>query len=192
MRRREFIAGFGGAAVWPMATWAQLGQLVRRIGALIGASESDLGRQTWVAEFRKALQELGWTEGRNIQIDWRWAAGNRGLAKTYAAELVTLRPDVLFGDNTFVVEGCARGQGLTLPPGRLRLATRPVLIGSALVANMIGIVEDTDLAASAAAGTPFAKITSTWRPTSSVASAHNRSFRVSAQRYTISTFRPST
>jgi putative ABC transport system substrate-binding protein len=114
VRRREFIAGVGGAVTWPVVAGAQPSQLVRRVGALIGASESDFGRQTWLAEFRKALQELGWAEGRNIQIDWRWAAYNRSLAKTYAAELVTLKPDVLFGDNTFVVEQL-QGATRTLP-----------------------------------------------------------------------------
>jgi ABC-type uncharacterized transport system substrate-binding protein len=114
MKRREFIAGLGSAAAWPLAAHAQQGQRVRRIGALIGTAEGDAERQAWVAEFRTALQELGWAEGRNIQIDWRWAASDRSRAQTYAAELVALKPDALFGDNSFVVTAL-QGATRTLP-----------------------------------------------------------------------------
>src|SRR5215468_7027586 len=103
MRRREFIAGLGGAAAWPLAARAQQDGRVRRVGALIGGDESDADRQTHVAAFGNALQDLGWTEGRNLRIDWRWAANDANRARTYAAELVALNPDLLFGDNSFVV-----------------------------------------------------------------------------------------
>src|SRR5262252_3908063 len=103
MRRREFIAGLGSAATWPLAAWAQQDGRVRRIGALIGGDESDADRQANVAVFRKALQDLGWIEGHNLRIDWRWAANDANQARTYAAELVARNPDLLFGDNTFVV-----------------------------------------------------------------------------------------
>src|SRR5262249_31721748 len=102
-RRREFIAGLGGAAAWPLAARAQQDGRVRRVGALIGGDESDADRQATVAVFRTALQDLGWTEGRNLRIDWRWAANDANRARTYAAELVALNPDLLFGDNSFVV-----------------------------------------------------------------------------------------
>jgi putative ABC transport system substrate-binding protein len=88
---------------WPVAASAQQYGRVRRIGALIGGDESDADRQATVAAFRKALQDLGWTEGRNLRIDWRWAANDANRARTYAAELVALNPDLLFGDNSFVV-----------------------------------------------------------------------------------------
>jgi putative ABC transport system substrate-binding protein len=77
---------------------------MRRVGVLIGGDESDPERQTNVAAFRNALRDLGWTEGRTLHIDLRWAASDVSRARTYAAELVTLNPDAIFGDNTFVIE----------------------------------------------------------------------------------------
>jgi putative ABC transport system substrate-binding protein len=104
MRRRDFIMAIGGvAAGWPLAADAQSDGRVRRIGALIGGDEGDAERQANATAFRSALSGLGWVEGRNLRIEWRWAAGDAGRALTYAAELVALNPDVLFGDNTFVV-----------------------------------------------------------------------------------------
>jgi putative ABC transport system substrate-binding protein len=114
MRRREFIAGLGSAVAWPMAARAQQPERMRRLGALIGGDESDPDRRIRIAEFRRALQEKGWIEGRTIRIDWRWAAGDRDRALAYAAELVALKPDVLFGDNTFVVQQLQRATS-TLP-----------------------------------------------------------------------------
>jgi putative ABC transport system substrate-binding protein len=114
IKRRQFIAGLGSAATWPLAAWAQQDGRVRRIGALIGGDESDADRQANVAVFRKALQDLGWIEGRNLRIDWRWAANDANQARTYAAELVARNPDLLFGDNTFVVSGL-RQATRTLP-----------------------------------------------------------------------------
>jgi putative ABC transport system substrate-binding protein len=76
---------------------------MRRIGALIGGEQGDPLRQLWLAEFRNAFARLGWIEGKSIWIDWRWAAGDSRRAVPYANELVAQRPDVLFGDNTFVV-----------------------------------------------------------------------------------------
>jgi putative tryptophan/tyrosine transport system substrate-binding protein len=125
MRRREFIAGLGGVAAWPLTARAEQGDPVRRIAALIGGDESEVGRQTWVAEFRKRLHEIGWIEGRNLQINWRWAAGDRDRDRRYASELVVLKPDVLFGDNTFVVAA-------------LLEFTRTLPIVFALVNNPIG------------------------------------------------------
>ena len=104
MKRREFITLLGGAAAaWPHAARAQQTGQVRRIGALIGGEEGDSERQSYVAAFKDALQGLGWIEGRNLQIDWRWAATDVSGARTYAAELVALHPDLLFGDNSFVI-----------------------------------------------------------------------------------------
>jgi putative ABC transport system substrate-binding protein len=104
MRRRDFITVLGGAtAAWPLAARAQQAARMRTIGALIGGAENDAERQRWVDAFREALAKLGWIEGRTVRIAWRWAAGDSDRAAAYAAELAAQRPDVLFGDNTFVV-----------------------------------------------------------------------------------------
>ena len=74
LQRREFITLLGGAAAWSLAAGAQQGERVRRIGVLMAYAESDPEGQANVAAFREELQKLGWTEGRNIRIDTRWAA----------------------------------------------------------------------------------------------------------------------
>jgi putative ABC transport system substrate-binding protein len=71
MKRREFISLLGGAAVWPIAARGQQGERVRRIGVLLSTSEIDPEGQSRVAALRQGLQELGWTEGRNVRIDYR-------------------------------------------------------------------------------------------------------------------------
>jgi putative ABC transport system substrate-binding protein len=103
MRRRDFLTVLGSAAAWPIAAHGQQDGRLRRIGALIGGAQGDAERQVNVAAFRNALAGLGWVEGRNLSIDWRWAASDVGRARIYAAELVSLTPDVVFGDNTYVV-----------------------------------------------------------------------------------------
>jgi putative ABC transport system substrate-binding protein len=101
MRRRNFIALLGGAAVaWPLAARAQQGEGVRRIGMLIANAESDPEGQIRAAAFRQDLQKLGWTEGRNIRIDYRWGAGEPDRARAYAAELMALAPDVIVANGT--------------------------------------------------------------------------------------------
>jgi putative ABC transport system substrate-binding protein len=95
MRRREFIALLGGAAAgWPVAVSAQSGTL-RRVGIFMDLSEQDPEGQTRVAAFRKGLQDLGWTEGRNVKFDIRWTAGDPARMRRYAAELVGLAPEVI-------------------------------------------------------------------------------------------------
>jgi ABC-type uncharacterized transport system substrate-binding protein len=76
---------------------------MRRIGALIGGDEGDPERQAYVAAFRETLGRLGRVEGRNVSIDWRWSATDASRARSHAAELVALNPDLLFGDNSFVL-----------------------------------------------------------------------------------------
>ena len=73
MRRREFIAGLGGAAAWPLAARAQQGDRVGRVGALMPFAETDRGGQRAVQSFRAGLADLGWIEGRNLRIDVGWA-----------------------------------------------------------------------------------------------------------------------
>jgi putative ABC transport system substrate-binding protein len=95
MRRREFITLLGGAAVaWPMAARAQQPQRVRRIGALMGIAADDPDAPVRVAAFAQGLQELGWTVGGNVRMDYRWATSDAERMR-YAAELVALTPDVI-------------------------------------------------------------------------------------------------
>jgi putative tryptophan/tyrosine transport system substrate-binding protein len=94
--RRRFITLLGsGAAAWPLAARAQQ-ERVRRVGVLMSTGERDPETQLRLGAFREGLQKLGWAEGRNLRIDYRWGAGSIELA-TYAAELVALKPDVIFG-----------------------------------------------------------------------------------------------
>ena len=92
MNRRAFITLIGGAAAWPISARAQQAEQMRRIGVLIANTESDPEGQARVAALRQDLQRLGWTEGRNIRIDYRWGVGDPDRARAYAAELVALAP----------------------------------------------------------------------------------------------------
>jgi len=97
MRRREFVTLVGGAAAWPIAAHAQQGERMRRIGALSsGGAVDDSETKTFLAAFRQELEQLGWTEGRNVQIDARFGQGDADRIRKYAAELVALAPDVIF------------------------------------------------------------------------------------------------
>jgi len=95
MRRRDFIALVGSAAAYPLAASAQQGQRVRRIGVLMNLASDDAEEQARIAAFHQGLQQLGWTVGRNVQIDYRWGAGNADRIRKFAAELVALAPDVI-------------------------------------------------------------------------------------------------
>jgi putative tryptophan/tyrosine transport system substrate-binding protein len=95
-KRREFITLFGGAAAWPLAARAQQPERMRRLGVLINLAESDPEGQARIAAFREGLGKLGWAEGRELQIEYRWFAGDSDRARAYAAELVKLKPDVIF------------------------------------------------------------------------------------------------
>jgi putative tryptophan/tyrosine transport system substrate-binding protein len=91
MRRREVIVGLGAAAAWPLAGHAQQAGQMRRIGVLMGFAESMPEAQANVAAFRDGLQKLGWTEGRNIRIDTRWATPDDAVSmQRFAKELVAL------------------------------------------------------------------------------------------------------
>ena len=96
MRRREFIKVIGGAAAtWPVAVRAQLTERMRRIGVLMTTSLGDPETQVRTKAFLQGMQELGWTEGRNIRFDVRWDGGTADAARKAAAELVALSPDVI-------------------------------------------------------------------------------------------------
>jgi ABC-type uncharacterized transport system substrate-binding protein len=101
MRRREFITLLGGAAAaWPLAARAQQGERMRRIGALLNVGPDDPMGQARVAAFVHGLQAAGWSDGRNVQIDTRWAAADPGNYRKYAAELIALGPDVVLASTT--------------------------------------------------------------------------------------------
>ena len=97
MNRRAFITLLGGAALWPLTAPAQQGERMRRIGVLHNFAADDPLGQARNGVFLQALQEVGWTIGRNVQIETRWAAGNADRLRTYAADLVALAPDVILG-----------------------------------------------------------------------------------------------
>jgi putative tryptophan/tyrosine transport system substrate-binding protein len=131
MHRRDFIAGLGAAA-WPVVARAQQPERIRHLGVLSGGSESDPDAQGPVAEFRQGLQELGWTEGRNLRIDYRWGEGEADNTRKYAAELVALAPDAILTLSGFAL-------GALLPATR----TVPIVftgaidpVGAGLVATL--------------------------------------------------------
>ena len=96
MRRREFITLVGGAVTaWPLAARAQQADRVRRIGMLMSTAADDPDGQARIAAFLDGLQQLGWTDGRNVKIDYRWPAGDADKSRKYAAELVALAPDII-------------------------------------------------------------------------------------------------
>ena len=125
MNRRQMIAALGGAAAWPLAAHAQQAERMRRIGVLLPATADDPEFQARVAAFVQGLQQLGWTEGRNVRIDIRWGAGDAERIRRYAAELVALAPDVIL----------AAG-GATVGP--LFQATRTVPIVFTLTPDPVG------------------------------------------------------
>jgi putative ABC transport system substrate-binding protein len=95
MRRRDFITLLGGAAAWPLAARAQQLDRMRRIGVLMNLAADDREAQARIAAFLQGLQQLGWTDGGNVRIDYRWAAGDTGRFQRYAEELLALAPDVI-------------------------------------------------------------------------------------------------
>jgi putative ABC transport system substrate-binding protein len=126
MRRREFITLLGGAAAsWPLAARAQQPERMRRIGVLMNIAEDDSESQPRVTAFVQTLQQLGWTDGRNVRIETRWGAGNAERIRKYAAELVELGPDVILASGSSTMES-------------LQQATRSVPIVFAIVVDPVG------------------------------------------------------
>src|SRR5262245_17744518 len=105
--RREFITLLGGAAAWPLAANAQQRERVRRIGVLIGVA-GDAETKAWVSTFRKRLDELGWTGDGSLQIEERWTAGDPEKNRTFAGELLAMKPDAIFAFSSVAVAGLQR------------------------------------------------------------------------------------
>jgi putative tryptophan/tyrosine transport system substrate-binding protein len=126
MRRREFITLLGSTAVaWPLAARAQQGERMRRIGVLLPATADNAVFQARVGAFRQALQQLGWTDGGNVQIDTRWGTGDAAEIRSQAAELVALAPDVILAGGSSTV-------------GPLLQTTRTVPIVFTIVMDPVG------------------------------------------------------
>ena len=100
MRRREFIAGLGSAAVWPVVARALQRERMRRMGVLMGGDENDPDQKRALSAFTQALADLGWTEGRNVRMDLRWGGGDANRSLALAQELVGLQPDMILTSNT--------------------------------------------------------------------------------------------
>jgi putative ABC transport system substrate-binding protein len=132
MRRRTFIAGLGSTAAWPRAALAQQGERMRRIGVLLGWSESQQEARSWFGAFVGEMARLGWVVGRNILMDVRWTDYDVNRARTLAKELVESRPDLILSGTT-PATAALRKETTTIPIV-FAVATDPV--GSGLVASI--------------------------------------------------------
>src|ERR1700748_2899416 len=103
MVRRTFVTLLSGSAVWQLAALAQKSDRVRRIGVIMGFAEDDEVWQAFLATFRQALQDLGWTDGRNIQFDYRFSGEGEERMRRMAEEIVGLAPDVILAATNSVV-----------------------------------------------------------------------------------------
>jgi putative ABC transport system substrate-binding protein len=134
MRRREFITTLlgGAAAAGPLAARAQEPNRVRRIGALMSFAESDPEGQARIAAFRESLRSLGWIEGRNINVEIRWATGGAESIRQFAKELVALQPDLILSATTPTTTSL-RQQTLVIP---IVFANVSDPVGSGFVASL--------------------------------------------------------
>jgi putative tryptophan/tyrosine transport system substrate-binding protein len=125
MRRREFMTLIGGAtATWPLTAYAQQPERMRRIGAFAGIQDDAEGQARFAA-FLQGLRQLGWTDGHNVRIDYRWGGGNADNIRKYAAELASLAPDVILAAGVAAL-------------GPLLQATRTVPIVFVIVPDPVG------------------------------------------------------
>ena len=95
MRRRDFMSLLTGVAAWPLAARAEQSERTRRIAVLMGLAENDPEGQARAAAFLQTLRELGWVDGKNVHVDWRWAAGDPARTEALATELVSSTPEVI-------------------------------------------------------------------------------------------------
>ena len=100
MRRREFIAGLGSAAAWPVMARGQQGDRVRRIGVLMPLDQNDPEGKARLSSFTQGLADLGWTDGRNVRMDVHWAGDNADQNQVFAKELVSVQADVILVNTT--------------------------------------------------------------------------------------------
>lgn len=134
MQRRDFITLLGGAAVaWPLVARAQQGERMRRIGVLVSGAESDVEMQVPLAAFRERLKRLGWTDGRNVRVDYRFVAGKADQYEPLAKELVALQPDVILARGTPATAALQRESRAI--PIVFVVVSDPV--GSGLVASLV-------------------------------------------------------
>ena len=130
--RRAFIGVVGDAAAWPLGAYAQQAESVRRMGVLMGTSERDPDQQALISALVRALADLGWREGSNIRIEYRWASGDAKRLQAHAVELVQSAPDVIFAQGTPSTTALRRGTGAT--PIVFVMVTDPIIAG--LVASL--------------------------------------------------------
>jgi putative ABC transport system substrate-binding protein len=114
MKRREFITLLGGAAAWPLAARAQQSDRMRRIGVLISSTGNDPQGERQTAAFQQGLQELGWMDGQNVRIDFRFLGDEPNRLKAYAAELVALKPDAILASGPTAVVALQQ-ETITIP-----------------------------------------------------------------------------
>jgi len=114
MLRREFIAGLGSAAAWPVVARAQQGDRMRRIGLLMNGDENDSVQKARLSAFTQALADFGWTDGRNVRVDVRWYGSDINLSRALAQELVGLQPDIIVTSGT---PGTVALRRRACPPG---------------------------------------------------------------------------
>src|SRR3977135_1305474 len=103
MTRREFLTFLGATAGWPLAARAQQSTPPKRLGVLMTGAESDPDSERRIGAFREGLRALGWVDGQNVTIEYRWGAGEIGRIQQYAEELVALKPDVILANSTPVI-----------------------------------------------------------------------------------------
>src|SRR2546421_8274998 len=132
MKRREFITLLGGAAAWPLAARAQQGEGIRRVGVVMVTKETDPETPLPAMAFRQALAKLGWSEGRNVLIDFRFSTGDLNRFRAEAKELTGLTPDVIVAEST--PAAVALRQETTAVPIELLQAANP--IGSGIAASL--------------------------------------------------------
>src|SRR5215208_150826 len=130
MNRRQFIALLGGAATWPLAARAQQADRVRRIGVLTNLRPDDAEVQSRLAVFVQGLEQLGWTVGRNLHIDYRWSEGNADRLRAHAAELVALEPDVTLATS-----------GVSILPLQQASRSVPIVFAQTIDPVGLGVVE---------------------------------------------------
>jgi putative tryptophan/tyrosine transport system substrate-binding protein len=133
MRRRDFFSLIGGAAAaWPLAARAQQGERMRLVGVLMALAVDDAEAKARLAAFQQGLQQLGWTEGRNVRFETRWAGGDAERIRTYAAELVALTPDVILAAGGVVMAPLLQATR-TVP---IIFTQTPDPVGSGFVASL--------------------------------------------------------